>query len=392
MNICIIDKGGDPRYLGGIRRVSQILAKSWIQNGHNVFFVISGENSMMKEVPYFYLPTDGMVNMKTNIDWFSQFIQEHKINIVLNPYITDPHLTKLVFCIKSNTNVKVVSALHFAVSHFNDMAKYNFFIGYKMNHKITLYFKECLLFTYYWVRKKWLIDKRNKSFLNYIYEKSDSTVLLSDAFIPLFKKIIQKNIDKLAVIHNPCIIPTSTKNCEIKKKWIIWCGNLEYGYKRVDRVMKIWHRISNKYSDWKLIVIGPGNVTYFKTIAQKENIHNIVFVGPCDPIKYYEQGALLCMTSSSEGWGMVLVEAQSYGCVPIAYNSFASIKDIIINKKNGFQVPAFEEDMFVEKLQYLIDNHSIRNKMAAQAIESVRRFNSEEVADKWINLFYRLIQ
>lgn len=391
MNICIIEKEGDPRYLGGIRRVSQILAKSWSQNGHVVFFVTLGVNPMTPEVSKFFFPTDCTANMKTNIDWFSQFIQAHKINIVLNPYITDPYLTKLVFCTKSNTNVKVVSVLHFAISHFNDMAKYSFFIKYKMNYKIAIYLKECLLFTYYWIWKKWLIDKRNKSFLNYIYEMSDSTVLLSDAFIPLLKKIIKKDVDKIAVINNPCIIPASTKNCKIKNKWIIWGGNLEYGYKRVDRMMKIWHRISSKYSDWKLIVIGPGNVTYFEAIAQKENIHNIVFVGPCDPIKYYEQGAILCMTSSSEGWGMVLVEAQSYGCVPIAYNSFASIKDIITNNKNGFYIPAFKEDMFVEKLQYLIDNNFTRNKMAEQAIESVHRFDSKEVADKWINLFCRLI-
>ena len=44
------------------------------------------------------------------------------------------------------------------------------------------------------------------------------------------------------------------------------------------------------------------------------------------------------MTSSFEGWGLTLTEAQQYGCVPLAFHSFASLTDIITDKVNGFAI------------------------------------------------------
>ena len=87
---------------------------------------------------------------------------------------------------------------------------------------------------------------------------------------------------------------------------------------------------------------------------------------------------------------MVLVEAQSNGVVPIAYNSYASATDIINDGENGFLVKAFDEDEYVKKLMLLMRDKELRLRMAESAMASVRKFDSRKIAQQWIDLFEKL--
>ena len=93
------------------------------------------------------------------------------------------------------------------------------------------------------------------------------------------------------------------------------------------------------------------------------------------------------MTSSAEGWGMVLIEAMQYGCVPIAYNSYTSLADIVQNGVNGFAIPAFNKKCYVEKLEFLMNNNAVRDEMAKKGYESIKKFNQKDTSYKWIELF-----
>ena len=52
------------------------------------------------------------------------------------------------------------------------------------------------------------------------------------------------------------------------------------------------------------------------------------------------------MTSHIEGWPMTLLEAQQYGCVPIVYNTFAALSEIIENNVNGYIIGKYDEEAF----------------------------------------------
>ena len=89
---------------------------------------------------------------------------------------------------------------------------------------------------------------------------------------------------------------------------------------------------------------------------------------------------------------MVLIEAQQYGCVPIAYSSFAALDDIINDGENGFSVKAFDQKEYVSKLRRLMDDSNIRDRMSVNAIESVKRFNVDNIAALWIDNFERILE
>lgn len=134
-----------------------------------------------------------------------------------------------------------------------------------------------------------------------------------------------------------------------------------------------------------------GNIELFRDITKKKAIQNVTFTGHCNPSEYYKQGSILCMTSSTEGLPMVILEAQMYGCIPVAYNSFSSLDEIITNGVNNYKIPAFNRNKFAEQLEWLMDNETERIRMARICRQSVKRFDVGNIAKQWISLFQQVI-
>ena len=236
-----------------------------------------------------------------------------------------------------------------------------------------------------------MIKKRLIRYFDSCLENCDRMVLLSNRFIPIVNNLTNNRFnDKIEAINN-LVAYEAEITIPKKNNTVIWCGRVGYDAKRVDRMLSIWKKVGHKHPDWKCLVLGSGDIEYFMKAVEKYNIHNIQLLGFCDPTPYYNTGAVLCMTSSVEGWGMVLVEAMAHGCVPIAYNSYASLQDIITDGENGFVISAFDEDAYIQKLELLINDDTLRYKMAAKGLYEVRRFDSHRIAGEWIERFGNLM-
>ena len=58
----------------------------------------------------------------------------------------------------------------------------------------------------------------------------------------------------------------------------------------------------------------------------------------------------------------------------VAYDCVAGPSDLINNGENGFLIPMDDEKLFVAKLQYLIDNHSVREEFGKNAKKNIAQF------------------
>ena len=81
----------------------------------------------------------------------------------------------------------------------------------------------------------------------------------------------------------------------------------------------------------------------------------------------------------------------SFGCVPIAYNSYDSLKDIISNKENGIMVPAYDKKTFINELNRLINNDEYRCHLAINGLKSIKRYELDAVVCQWEKLFKILL-
>ena len=395
MNILITNIDGNPQFIGGVKRVSSILGNEWKKEGHAVQFItyLSGSDLRFDNIEglvQIFLPNNNVIDCTENFDYFVQYVRENKIDIILHQFADSEELTRLCAKVKKETGVKLISTLHFSITHLNDIAREMFFVKYRLGNNPINYLRDVLLWGNYWLRNRRKIAKENRRKLLEAYLCSDKVMLLSENYIPLFEKAVgfKDEAHKLVAKNNPSIQPD--RIVRDKEKRVLWCGRVEFGVKRVDRMMRIWKRVLQKFPDWQLDVLGSGDIDFFRNLAKKYGIQNINFVGFCNPQDYYDRGAILCMTSSTEGWGMVLVEAQSNGVVSMVYNSYASATDIIDDGDNGFLVKAFDEDEYVEKLMLLMRDKELRLRMAESAMASVRKFDSRRIAQQWIVLFEKL--
>ena len=111
------------------------------------------------------------------------------------------------------------------------------------------------------------------------------------------------------------------------------------------------------------------------------------FEGYTDPLDYYDSSSIFCLTSSTEGFALVLVEAMSCGCVPIAFNSYACATDIIDDEKNGYLIEPFDINKYSQRLIELMDDENIRLKMSISAKEKSSIFSMHQILKEWEHLF-----
>ena len=391
MNICITNYDLSPQFIGGIKRVSSILAKEWIKDNNVYFLCISPAGNQIKEIcgiPQTHLPVPEEINSDKNLDFFIRFVNENKIDIILHQHSDNLSFTELCINVKKQTGIKLITTRHFAISHNEDITKQAFFIKYKLQKSPIAWLKDFLFFIKYYLYKGRRNIKNDNRLYKHIISNSDKFVLLSDSFV----KELETRLDlteaekhKICAINNP--IELVEHKITPKKKRVLWCGRVEFGMKRIDRILEIWNTIAHKHSEWDLYIMGSGNIEYFKALTQKNNIPNVVFTGSCNPYDYYKESSVLCMTSSTEGWGMVLVEAQMFGCIPIAYDSYSSLGEIITDNVNGFKIAPFNKKQYAKRLEWLMENEDERNKMFGECQQSVKRFDVSIIAQKWIDLF-----
>ena len=161
--------------------------------------------------------------------------------------------------------------------------------------------------------------------------------------------------------------------------------------KRISLALQIWELIENNpiSKNWTLRIIGTGSdIDKYKKIVE---LKHIVFEGRQNPEPYYQKASIFMMTSSFEGWGLTLTEAQQYGVVPLAFNSYASVSDIITDKYNGYLVSNNDINSYVKYLTLLMSDYDLRHRMALNCIESSKRFERQHICNQWIQLFKQLM-
>lgn len=220
-----------------------------------------------------------------------------------------------------------------------------------------------------------------------LYRHCYRYVLLSRHFIDEFFTLTKiHDRSKIAYINNP-VVPLSEQCVNTDKENIIlYVGRLTR-MKRVDLMLKVWHKLSVKYPGWRFVCVGDGEERHdLEHYVHENNICNVEFCGYQQPSSFYARSKINWMMSIYEGWGMTLVEAMQHGCVPIAFNTFSSVNDIIDNGSNGYLVEDNNEEEFLSQTSKLMENHILLQQMSQAAKDKVHHFEIEKIIGQWEKL------
>lgn len=220
------------------------------------------------------------------------------------------------------------------------------------------------------------IQKIKYKFKDFGARKCTKIVALSN------ENLKEWNVENGIVIANPSWIKIK-KTSDLKSKKVIAVARNSYE-KGVDRLLLIWKEIGQKYPDWTLDIYTNDVDSLEKEAIDLEiesGINYLHFVKNIE--KKYLKASVYAMTSRSEGFPMVLLEAMASGLPCIAYDCPTGPRAIITNAENGFLIPDHNIEMYIEKLSFLIENEEVRVKFGKDAIETSEHFNLDEIMEQW---------
>ena len=362
----------------GVERVSFLLKEELMKRGYNCYEgCTKGENIKHKEDIFEYNFNDSKQNVLTDL---ITFINKYHIQIIIIQGLFDPNINNAVSHLKKSRSCKIIFCLHNAPFAFTREMPLSFLDQIKIFIWYLLKF-HIIIFDYRRHRLKMLTE---------MFDIADRFVLLSTSYIKELCKITKnQNMSKTVCINNPLTFQNPKVDLTQKKKQVLILGRLEDFQKNISSALRIWKLIENsKFNDWNLIVVGSGvDEEKLQDYARELNLKNCTFIGgTLEPEKYYQESSIFMMTSHIEGWPMTLLEAQQYGCIPVVYNTFAALSEIIESNVNGYIIEKYNEKAFAQKAIELIDNISLRHKLFQNCIEKCTKYSSNIIGDKWDTL------
>lgn len=390
MKSILFINGTYPNY-GGTEKVTTILANHFVKKGYDVGIASFQQPKMelmtelSKRVSFYSLSLPVMSS--NNIRTLSDIILKSHVDTIINQWCLPFYTNKLCRKAIGEHECKLVSVLHGVPNKSKKVLVEEEKLRGTHNIISSLYAKARLI----------IVNQIIKASIRYVYRNSDKYVVLSKGFIDIFKAYTKLNdIKKLTYIGNPITIPTDYTSDYLsnKQKNILYVGRMDMINKRVDRIIKVWEDISNKYLDWNLILVGDGpDKCKFENYVNERKIPRVHFKGfiKDEPINFYKEASILMLASDLEGFGLVVTEAMSYGVVPVVYGSYVAIYDIISNSKDGYITPfPYSHEETTRRVEELIKDEKLRKDMASEAIEKSKSFNLDLICNKWENLFDNL--
>lgn len=190
------------------------------------------------------------------------------------------------------------------------------------------------------------------------------------------------------VIQNPVEIPAFA--CELTNKKVMAAGRIA-PVKGFDELIKAWEIINHRFPDWELHIYGE-NYSGTKEMLEEliENLNlgkKIIFKGNVSDLpKEMLDYSIYAMSSETECFPTVLLEALSVGLPIVSYDCPNGPRHIIEDKEDGFLVKHKDPRDLADKMMVLMNDEILRKRIGKNAKEHSFRFSNTKVMKKWCEL------
>jgi glycosyltransferase involved in cell wall biosynthesis len=201
------------------------------------------------------------------------------------------------------------------------------------------------------------------------------------------------NRDKVVVIPNGVNLQMFTEsNDRIMLEGdpsILYVGHLSR-LKGVDILIRAVSKISSDLPTMKLHLVGNGNAPIFAALLKKEGIEKyVVFHNWAKPSKipsYYKSADICVFPSRHEGFGIVILEAMASG-TPVIASDIPSFREIISDSIDGRLFKSQDADALAKEVVALYRDPHLMKKFGQNALEKVKNYSWEKIAEKYISLY-----
>jgi glycosyltransferase involved in cell wall biosynthesis len=187
----------------------------------------------------------------------------------------------------------------------------------------------------------------------------------------------------IVVIQNGVTVPDINQIAE--KEFDVVTVSRLVNWKNVDFVIKACHRAGAS-----LTVVGEGPEREQLEAIAKENDLKVFFAGNIDNFEIpniLKKSKLFVLYSDYEGLSFALLEAMSYGVVPVVSNCEGNTS-VITNGVTGYVVPMKNLEYLAQSIKTLLSEEKLRESMAVNSKALIiDRYNLEDRLNDYLNFF-----
>lgn len=217
----------------------------------------------------------------------------------------------------------------------------------------------------------------------------DYFVLVSNDLYEFYNKKLTGYNCKCVYIPN--VLDSFPDKCApLIEKRLVSVGRLskEKGY--ID-LLGLYNILVKDHPDWTLDIVGDGPERerleeYIKNhnLSDKVTLHG--YQGRDYIDKLLNKSSIYLMTSYTESFGIVLIEAMSHGLPCIAFSSAEGARELIDSGRTGYLINNRNNRAYIKKVEDLMNDIEVRKRIGHESRKNVRKYNGEEVVKLWYEI------
>lgn len=207
------------------------------------------------------------------------------------------------------------------------------------------------------------------------------------------KKFTSKKTECVYIPH--CLEEVPIEISNLSGKNILSIGRLakEKGF---SDLIDVFNLLLEKHPNWKLNIIGDGEErdslqNKISSLCLNESIILHGFRGKKYIADMMKKSSIYVMTSFEESFGLVLIEAQSFGLPCVAFDSAQGAKEIIDNNINGFLISNRDKTDMVNKISKLIKSRELLCNFSKESRINSLKYSKENIKLKWIDFIDNIV-
>ena len=170
----------------------------------------------------------------------------------------------------------------------------------------------------------------------------------------------------------------------------ICCVNRLHPLKRVDVVLRAFHRVLAEQPGCRLLVIGDGpEYERLKQLAASLGVNRAVrFLGFVrDPLPYLQASDVFVLASDVENLSNALMEAMACG-LPVVATEVGGNKECVRHGEDGLLVPRASPEAMARALLQLCNDAELALRLGARARQSaVARYSLQATVDQYLQVY-----
>lgn len=238
----------------------------------------------------------------------------------------------------------------------------------------------------------------HKAVLGYTAEKTIPLIYRNTPFIAVSESTREDLVkfgipeENITIIYDGLDHEVYKPNPHSKSQYphIVYIGRVKQ-YKNLTHLLRAMKIIvdQKKLDNVKLTIAGRGEYEELKKMVNDLEISDYMEllgeISENEKVELLNKAWIYVTTSTREGWGLTVIEANACGTPAIAFN-VPGLRDSIVDGETGLLVPYGDVEALANAIIKVSSDEGLREKLSRNAIEWAKQFSWKKTAEEFLKI------